>query len=541
MNSIIPVEPFFAPSVDGALDHLISRRDAIKTRIEDIAEFIDGEARAALGFCLDAVRVKNRDRGGVPTADELLDVPRAVSALDAHFWAEAMRMTDVYECMPKARRDEWSEQIHDHKTPAFTADNVVPTFEFLLSARSKFFAERVDGIFRALSHKHVTNQPEGFGKRMIMPNAVSEFGRHPESGMISTIHDLRCVIARFMGRDEPKWADSSGAIRLAAKRAGEWTTIDGGALRLRVYTGVRTAHLEVHPDMAWRLNGVLASLYPTAIPSQFREPPKRRLREFKLMMRPLPFAVIGLLRELVPEPVLAEDGFGRRKLAGVDTRRLRLSMLEKPDKATKRQLDEVLEAIGGVRDCDVWQFSYAPHEVIDEIICSGCIPDAMSHQFYPTPDEIVTHAVAAADLRPGLEVLEPSAGTGNIANALRAAGCVPACVEVSELHCSVLRACGHDVVHADFIQWAQAAAQFDRIVMNPPYSEGRWQAHVEAAAALLAPGGRLVAVLPVSARGKAIVPGLRHSWGRIYEGAFKGASITTTLLTLDKPARGSVP
>jgi hypothetical protein len=102
----------------------------------------------------------------------------------------------------------------------------------------------------------VTNRPEGFGKRMILARVYNEWGS-TEYKTAGYIQDLRIVIARFMGRDEPRWNATDSALLGARRRPGEWFTLDGGALRVRGYLK-GTAHLEVHPEMAWRLNCVLA-------------------------------------------------------------------------------------------------------------------------------------------------------------------------------------------------------------------------------------------------------------------------------------------
>jgi 16S rRNA G1207 methylase RsmC len=90
------------------------------------------------------------------------------------------------------------------------------------------------------------------------------------------------------------------------------------------------------------------------------------------------------------------------------------------------------------------------------------------------------------------------------------------------------------VHEADFIKWADDAQRqgrrWDRIVMNPPFSDGRAQAHIEAAAQLLAPGGRLVAVLPAGVRGKEVLPGLRHEWSGPHHNAFAGTSVSVAIL-----------
>ena len=503
-------EPFYAPSTEGALDHLFSRRDAIKGRIEAIASFMDGEARQALDHFLRGAQVASRFSRSIPDASELLNVEQAVASLDARLWNEAMQLTDVMDCMPEDRRYEWHEQIQKHTTPPFTPDNVIPTFEFLLGNRAKFLAEKVDGLFRNLSRAHVTNQPEGFGKRMILQYVISDGGSYSDHTKVGYIHDLRSVIARFMGRDDPQHEDTRVAIMRATECAGQWITLDGGALRLRVYRGVRTGHLEVHPDMAWRLNAVLASLHPAAIPSQFREPPKRKVRAFALMQKPLPFEVLDLLHGMKVKGGRAEFSYSAN-----------------PDKAQRKRVAEVLEAIGGTPDGDGWAFDYEPQDVIAEIVVSGCLPDEVSHQFYPTPEHIARAAVEAAQIGPEHRVLEPSAGLGALADLMPKGR--TRCVEVNGLHCVALASKGHDVIEADFLKWKAWDAKFSRVVMNPPYSQGRWQAHLEHAASMVAKGGRLVAILPESARKKKLLPGWETSWGEVHK--FPGTSISVSVLT----------
>ncbi|MOA68445.1 hypothetical protein D3C78_1960690 [compost metagenome] len=68
--------------------------------------------------------------------------------------------------------------------------------------------------------------------------------------------------------------------------------------------------------------------------------------------------------------------------------------------------------------------------------------------------------------------------------------------------------------------------------MNPPYSEGRWSAHLEAAGKLVESGGRLGAVLPLSAKRKAaeLLPGFDLEFSEPIDNAFSGTSISVVLL-----------
>ena len=301
---------------------------------------------------------------------------------------------------------------------------------------------------------------------------------------------------------------------------------DGGALRIRVYGGVGTAHLEVHPDMAWRLNAILASLYPLAIPAEFRTKPKRqkKIKDFELFDRPLPFAVVSLLAGMrsVHEKI-SEWPERHREIPSA-----RQFDYGEKDKAAVTEAEKVLQALGAVKVKHYWQFDYNPTEVLDAVVCSGRIPDQKSHQFYPTPPSVAEFAASVAGIEDHHGVLEPSAGIGGLADYLPQLQTT--CVEISPLHCQVLKAKGFKVIEADFLKWAPDQAAADRIVMNPPFSEGRWQAHLQAAADMLKPDGRLVAILPSSAKGKDLLPGWRLEWARTFDNEFAGTSVSVVVL-----------
>ncbi|BCR29923.1 putative DNA modification methylase [Aeromonas caviae] len=526
---------FFAPVATDLVDGLIGRYKAMRANIEAVSQFIHGGGNAAaIGYFLSGNQDGERY---IRAVADIFKLDGAVAQLNADYWQQAMQMTDVYDYMPAKRRDEWNEQIRNKQTPDFEEETVRTTLMDLLSSRHKFFGERVDGIFRALSGEHVTNRPEGFGKRMILSRVFNEYG-HTNHGMAGYISDLRQIIAKFMGRDEPKWGVTSDALQEARVRHGEWLTLDGGAMRVRAYLK-GTAHLEVHPEMAWRLNCVLASLYPMAIPPQFRQKPKRQVKDFVMVSNPLPFSVLGELagmkyerhtayiRDRWSDPVqpLTTNPFNRRFDFG------------EHDKAVRAKAREVLKAIGGVQmmrgknnHIEVWEFDYDPSRVLGEVIASGCIPDQKSHQYYPTPERLALLAVEMAEIEEGHDCLEPSAGQGGIADHMPMNQ--TACIELSKLHCEILKAKGHNVIEADFLKFKRDD-WYHRIVMNPPFSEGRWQAHVEHAASMLRKTGRLVAILPASAKNKLKLEGFACEWSQVFDNEFDGASVSVVILCAD--------
>lgn len=176
--------------------------------------------------------------------------------------------------------------------------------------------------------------------------------------------------------------------------------------------------------------------------------------------------------------------------------------------------------------------------------------------FFPTPAEVADQMVAAADITPDMAVLEPSAGMGHIADRIREAGAEPDVIELADDRRELLQEKGYHLAdQRDFLdmkprqfftfgdvfrapdgtegilrgQGGMASSRarlvsedgaelgkfdrdelvgvrhrgvgsgYDRIIMNPPFSNGRDIEHVMHAYDLLKPGGRIVAIMGESA------------------------------------------
>jgi len=529
---VVEEKEFFAPVSADVVDGLVGQYQSMRGKIEAMASrMTDVDAQTAMHYFLDAAARHDRQRSA-PAVAELFRLAPAIASLNAAYWSKALQLTDVLDTMPQARRDAWNEQIRNPEgnrrdrhskdwinppLPDFTDDNVRNTLGDLLRMRGQFLAERVDGIFRGLSGEHVTNAPEAFGKRMIVAFVLGDYyaTNHGRAGLIN---DLRAVIAKFMGRDEPKWHATSGLIETLKYRWGEWVAVDGHALRIRLYKK-GTAHIEVHPDMAWRLNCVLAQMHPRAIPSEFRQRPTKRPKEIKPMQRPLPFAVVEELANFKRDRHGARWSFGYGSSEG---------------KHSREEAVRIIESIGGAKTENGFGFDYDPTDVLGDIVASGCVPDQKSHQFYPTPEKLARIAVEAAEIDHMHTVLEPSAGQGGLADIIGENTKTLDCVELSSLHCKVLEAKGHRVTNADFLALHTNRELYDCVVMNPPFDQGRWQAHLEHAAKLVKHGGRLVAILPSGAKSRDLLSGFDLEWRGPFDNEFPGTSVSVVILVADK-------
>lgn len=173
--------------------------------------------------------------------------------------------------------------------------------------------------------------------------------------------------------------------------------------------------------------------------------------------------------------------------------------------------------------------------------------------FFPTPAGVADEMIEAADIKPGMSVLEPSAGMGHIADRIREAGAEPDVIELSSDRRELLEAKGYEVVGKDFmdikprefftygdtfkapdgkigimrghpqgqlgngrvalrdenndllgyydrdeltpVQHNSTDSGYDRILMNPPFGDRRDAEHVMHAYELLKPGGRMVSIM----------------------------------------------
>ena len=218
------------------------------------------------------------------------------------------------------------------------------------------------------------------------------------------------------------------------------------------------------------------------------------------------------------------------------------------DRDTYTRVNKVLELVGGKwnRSAQAHVFAVPANDAIESILITGKVVDLKKAlQAFYTPAALVAEVVALADIKPGMTVLEPSAGVGSIALVAKAAGGVVTCVEIDRPTFDKLVASGGEGCCVDFLTFAPDIS-FDRVVMNPPFTGGQDVKHVTHALSLLKPGGRLVSIMSPSWRyrdqrwASDFRDLLAENNGTVSEvpaGAFKesGTMIQTVIVTMDKP------
>jgi len=175
---------------------------------------------------------------------------------------------------------------------------------------------------------------------------------------------------------------------------------------------------------------------------------------------------------------------------------------ERLERKLYEKVNMVLSQIGGKwnRKQGGHVFEDDPADAIDQILLTGQVLDRKKEfQFFPTPKKIAEEICEMANIDNQCDCLEPSAGTGNIAEVMKTYS--PKSLTVIELDESNNRYLKDKyslcIIGQDFLLW-ETKNKYDRIVMNPPFSKKQDVKHILKAWELLKPKGILVSILSPS-------------------------------------------
>ena len=224
--------------------------------------------------------------------------------------------------------------------------------------------------------------------------------------------------------------------------------------------------------------------------------------------------------------------------AKADAAAREVAISRKLDESRKRQLAR--EARAPEREQAAQEA--APFEAVKEALKAG-VQVAVAAQLFPTPPALAARMVEMAGIHAGDRVLEPSAGTGNLAKAILSA--VPCAhldlIEIDPRLCSILKASGFEVSCCDFLEASMPVCPdsedgHDRVLMNPPFSRGQDVAHILHALKFLKPGGRLVALCAAGPRQQAELRPLATTWEELPDGTFadQGTNVRAALMTVKR-------
>ncbi|MGD9661517.1 MAG: DUF3560 domain-containing protein [Porticoccaceae bacterium] len=183
------------------------------------------------------------------------------------------------------------------------------------------------------------------------------------------------------------------------------------------------------------------------------------------------------------------------------------------------------------------QGTEAEFEAMKETLKVGPVAVVAVPQLFPTPRDIAAQLVAAAGIEEGQTILEPSAGTGNLLEAVPH-GKITA-VEINAGLAARLREAypAVTVKQADFLACNGDLGGFDRIIMNPPFENAVDIKHIKHAAHMLKPGGVLVALCANGPRQNEQLRPLASTWEVLPANSFQaaGTGVNVAMLTIRRP------
>ncbi|GAA0508635.1 ParB/RepB/Spo0J family partition protein [Deinococcus depolymerans] len=199
---------------------------------------------------------------------------------------------------------------------------------------------------------------------------------------------------------------------------------------------------------------------------------------------------------------LSPDVQAALRAATISEDGLTLTLAGQLDRKVYQATAKAIEALGGKwnRKAGAHLFQTNARDVLARVLDGETLPKKNPLSFFATPEELARQVVSAVADLDGVRVLEPSAGTGALADVLREYGAQVDVVELDDTRRAHLQAAGYRVVGTDFLTFTPSEP-YPAIVMNPPFrSEDDAQAyiaHIEHAwTHCLAPGGTLVAIAP---------------------------------------------
>lgn len=156
-------------------------------------------------------------------------------------------------------------------------------------------------------------------------------------------------------------------------------------------------------------------------------------------------------------------------------------------------------------------------------------------QLFVTPEPACVRLVTLAEVKDSDFILEPSAGIGAILRAIKHAAPAARCdaVELNAALAGHLRAAfpGVNVWCDDFMECEQVA-QYDKIIMNPPFSHAQDIRHIQRALSLLKPDGLLTAICLNGPRQQKNLKPLCDVWEELPRGTFSYTDVSTAIIRL---------
>jgi hypothetical protein len=195
------------------------------------------------------------------------DVQRLLRlGVDAAAWQYLMHESGMRSLMDATAREKWDAAIRSGDIPELTSPNVRSTFGMLHDSRAEIFERGVIACFKGLQWDYKTNQPQKFGKRIV----VAYLTGSSSYNKADQLDDLVRVMRVLDGKPEPDHRHGIYAAMGAAGLTG-WPakpgTVETEYLSIRTFKN-HNGHVTFRRiDLVEKMNKIIAKHYPGALPA----------------------------------------------------------------------------------------------------------------------------------------------------------------------------------------------------------------------------------------------------------------------------------
>ncbi|ECG8599699.1 DUF4942 domain-containing protein [Salmonella enterica subsp. salamae] len=99
-------------------------------------------------------------------------MPVITRNIDRSIWRDLMLKSGMLTLMDAEARSQWAKNLEEGDLPAISETNILSTFEQLHHNKQDVFERGIINVFKGLSWDYKTNNPCGFGKRIIVNGLV---------------------------------------------------------------------------------------------------------------------------------------------------------------------------------------------------------------------------------------------------------------------------------------------------------------------------------------------------------------------------------
>ena len=191
----------------------------------------------------------------------------AIQIVDTDAWAHIMEISTLEQYMDKKAKDQLRQQLLTDPPPC-TEENVLATLQQMFLDSGMMFRRGVAEAFTNLDKRFMSHDGWKIGNRIILFNALNEYGWSYHGNLGDVLHDVERVF-RFLAKMQPitnRYDGISGKVERARKRRDLW--VEDEFFRIRMYQN-NNAHIWFKDqELLFEVNKMLAEYYGSPIPQQ---------------------------------------------------------------------------------------------------------------------------------------------------------------------------------------------------------------------------------------------------------------------------------